>query len=195
MMKYERIALWSIVVILVFVVLFQYRRSGFTIQPGLDSNAISVLDMMEYRYVPEEKRKLYKNMLVNNAASLSSLTDGGAYRMRVDQMLMNALTANIAPPPPGAPPPPPCSGVIIMGDCLATNICPTNMSMMTVGNKRYCVCPTGQKLVPSGPGKPPTCMPMCPTTMSKLITEAATGQQACASQCPPLPYPDGYSCK
>jgi hypothetical protein len=82
-----------------------------------------------------------------------------------------------------------------MGDCASSNVCPPGLTQRTIGNLKYCVCPRPeQKMVaPSGPGIPPMCMTTCPTTMPKVITESATGQQMCAMSCPPK-IPDGYKC-
>jgi len=206
---YERIALWSIVTVLVLVVFFQQRRSGFSLQSGSDTSSISMLDMMEYRYVPEMKRAAYKNMLMSNATTLSSMTDGGMYRMKIEQMMMTALkmpspsTTGGPPSTTGGPPattggPPTsgiqsCTGVIIVGDCVNSNICPLGLITLGIGNLRYCVCPEGQKIVSSSePGRPPACAATCPTTMPKLVTESATGQQMCAAFCPTSAK--GYTC-
>ena len=104
---YERIAMWSIVVALVIVVFFQQRRSGFSVQPGADTSSISMLDMMEFTYIPEEKRTMYKNMLTSNATTLSSTTDGRTYKMRVEDIMMTALNMLPTPMPNPGPKPMP----------------------------------------------------------------------------------------
>lgn len=189
---YERIALWAIVAVLVIVVFFQQRRSGFTLQAGTETSSISILDMMEYKSIPETKRTAYKNMLMSNATALTNTTDGGMYRMKVDQMMMAALNMTVPTPTPG---PQSCTGVIIVGDCVSSNVCPTGLTQRTIGTLKYCVCPQGQKILPpSGPGKPPMCVITCPTIMSKLVTESATGQQMCVPSCPTTTPPPGYTC-
>jgi hypothetical protein len=200
---YERIALWSIVVLLVVAVFFQQRRSGFSVQAGAETSSISLLDMMEYKYIPEMKRSAYRDMLMSNATALTSITDGGMYRMKVDQMMMTALNMPVPPTviTSNTMPTPPtsglqfCTGTIIVGDCASSNVCPPGLTQRTIGNLKYCVCPRPeQKMVPpSGPGKPPMCVTACPISMPKLITEGATGQQMCVPSCPPK-IPDGYRC-
>lgn len=44
----ERIILWSIITILIFMVI-QQRRSGFMISNGSDSNIISIYDLFEFK--------------------------------------------------------------------------------------------------------------------------------------------------
>lgn len=291
-MKYERFALWAIVAVLVIVVFFQQRRSGFTLQAGTETSSISILDMMEYKSIPETKRTAYKNMLMSNATALTNTTDGGMYRMKVDQMMMAALnmpienvplpvtgvcantyimgacsmyracpagltsmtvngnvycvcsasttgvrfTMNPAMSPGGAPVcststacpqstitevatgqrmcvsscpplgmpgttcstttgPQSCTGVIIVGDCVSSNTCPSGLTTRTIGNLKYCVCPQGQKIVPpTGQGQSLTCVASCPTTMPRMITESATGQQMCVPSCPTTTPPPGYTC-
>jgi len=196
---YERIALWSIVVLLVIAVFFQQRRSGFSIQPGAETSNVSVLDMMEYSYIPEVKRRAYRGMLMSNATALTSITDGGMYRMKVDQIMMTALNMPVPPEPMGMtsntipmPGPKSCTGLIIMGDCVNSNVCPTGMMKREIGTLKYCVCSNlGYKIIPSPNG--PTCIRSCPTTMPKVITEDATKQQMCMTSCPTT-MPPGYSC-
>jgi len=103
--EYERIALWSIVVALVIVVFFQQRRSGFSLQPGSETFNISVLDTMEYKYIPEAKRTMYKNMLTSNATTLASTTDGMMYTRKIQEIMMTAL--NMLPNPGPTPMPNP----------------------------------------------------------------------------------------
>ena len=106
---YERIALWAIVIILVVAVFFQQRRSGFALQAG-DTNSISMMDLMEYKSVPDFKRIEYKTMLATNSNVLSSITNGMQYKMKLDEIMMNAFALDtVGPPPPKpipAPPPP-----------------------------------------------------------------------------------------
>jgi len=194
---YERIALWSIVIVLVIVVFFQQRRSGFTLQAGMDTSNVSVLDMMEYKYIPDKKRSAYKDMLTSNANTLTTTTTGDQYRMKIDQMMMAALNMTVPTP---TPTPTPglqfCTGVIIVGDCVNSNTCPSGLTTRTIGNLKYCVCPTGQKLVPStGSDKPFKCInTLCPPGMPRMITETATGQQMCTMSCPTTTPPPGYTC-
>jgi len=92
---YERIALWAIIVILVVAVFFQQRRSGFSIQAGNETSSISMLDMMEFKSLPETKRSMYKQMLTSNAVALSQMTNGMQYKMKLDEIMMTAL--NMSP--------------------------------------------------------------------------------------------------
>ena len=110
---YERIALWAIVIILVVAVFFQQRRSGFALQAG-DTNSISMMDLMEYKSVPDFKRVEYKTMLATNSNVLSSITNGMQYKMKLDEIMMNAFALNTVGPPPPKPipsPPPPIPGL------------------------------------------------------------------------------------
>jgi hypothetical protein len=167
--------------------------------------------MMEYKSIPEEKRTAYKNMLTSNATTLSSTTDGRTYKMRVEQIMMNALNMLPTPMPNTGPTPMPntgptpmpntgpmnCAGVIVAGDCLNSTTCPLGMMTRLIGNLKYCVCKEkGQKILPPYvPGKEYMCVVTCPSTnMPKLITETATGQQACAPSCPTTPKL-GYMCQ
>lgn len=110
---YERIALWAIVIILVVAVFFQQRRSGFALQAG-DTNSISMMDLMEYKSVPDFKRIEYKTMLATNSNVLSSITNGMQYKMKLDEIMMNAFALDtVGPPPPKPiPAPPPIPGPI-----------------------------------------------------------------------------------
>jgi hypothetical protein len=99
---YERIALWAIVIILVVAVFFQQRRSGFALQAG-DTNSISMMDLMEYKSVPDFKRVEYKTMLATNSNVLSSITNGMQYKMKLDEIMMNAFALNTVGPPPPIP--------------------------------------------------------------------------------------------
>ena len=183
---------------LVIVVFFQQRRSGFSVQAGADTSSISILDMMEYNNIPETKRTAYKNMLMSNATALTNTTDGGMYRMKVDQMMMAALNMTV-PTTTGGPPTSGlqyCTGVIIVGDCVNSNTCPSGLTTRTIGNLKYCVCLQGQKLVSStGSDKPFKCInTLCPPGMPRMITESATGQQMCVPSCPTTIPPPGYTC-
>jgi len=207
---YERIALWGIVIILVVAVFFQQRRSGFAIQAGNETSSISMLDMMEYRTLPEIKRTMYKQMLASNAAALTQMTNGMQYRMRLDQILMTAL--NMSPttptpdiPPPGLIPPPStgqippylttCTNAIVFDTCTSSPDCPANMSTRIIGNLKFCTCPATMPVLtpPMTAGGIPMCVASCPTTMTKRLTLTATGQQMCVSMCPPMPAP-GITC-
>jgi hypothetical protein len=196
---YERIALWSIVIILVMVVFFQQRRSGFTLQAGMvvDTSNISVLDMMEYKYIPESKRAAYKNMLMSNATTLTSTTDGGMYRMKVDQMMMVALNMPIVTVP--LPVTGVCANTYIMGACSMYRTCPAGLTSMNVNGNVYCVCSastTGVRFTMNpamSPGGPPLCSTSTANCPQFTLTEVATGQRMCVSSCPPLGMP-GTTC-
>lgn len=207
---YERITLWAIVIILVVAVFFQQRRSGFSLQARAETNNISLLDMMEYRTLPESKRTMYKQMLRSNANALSQMTNGMQYRMTLDQIMMSAL--NMSPtvptpdiPPPGLIPPPPtgdipphlmtCTNAIVFDTCTSSPTCPTNMSTIMVGNLKFCKCPQTRPVLtpPMTAGGTPMCAISCPTGMNKRLTLTATGQQMCVSMCPPMPAP-GITC-
>jgi hypothetical protein len=182
---YERIALWTIIALLVFMVFFQQRRSGFSIQAGMDSNVFSMFDMMEYKFVSDEKRTAYKDMLKSNAATLTSMTSGDLYSVKIGEIMKAAFNTSTTLS---------CSNVIIVGECTTYPACPQGMMMRQVGTLKYCICSTtGYVVVPSSTaGRAPTCAASCPSTMARVITELATGQKKCAASCPvPLA---GYTC-
>ena len=60
----ERIILWAIIAILIFMV-FQQRRSGYvTMLNGVSSNVISIFDLMEFSgVVNDDKLNTYKEIL------------------------------------------------------------------------------------------------------------------------------------
>lgn len=175
---YERIALWSIVVALVIVVFFQQRRSGFSVQPGTETSNISVVDMMEYKSIPEAKRTMYKNMLTSNANTLASTTDSMTYKTKLEEIMKVALSSVTS------------NGVIVMGDRLNSNTCPVGLINKTVDGTVYCVCPDPNQYIVPGP----KCAPTCPSNMPKLITEDKTKQKMCAQSCPSTTKP-GYTCQ
>ena len=149
--NYERIALWAIVIILVVAVFFQQRRSGFALQAGANSNTISLFDMMEYQSLPEFKRTMYKQMLTSNAATLSSITNGTQYKMKMEELMNNAF--NSIPPSQGVVPPsqgvvPPSQGVVP-----APSICRTGQYRSTSGICMACSLPGTNQYVmtPCGP--------------------------------------------
>lgn len=94
---YERIALWVMIVILVVAVFFQQRRSGFAVRANMDTNSISLMDLMEFKSVQPFRRIEYKNMLAQNSNVLSTITDGTQYKMKLDEIMMNSFALNTAP--------------------------------------------------------------------------------------------------
>ena len=197
---YERIALWSIVIILVIVVLFQQRRSGFSLKSNTDSSSISLLDLMEYKSIPETKRTIYKSMLTSNASTLKSMTDGGMYKMKVDEIMMAAFkTQKVQSVPTSSGPSLPCSNAYIMGGCSAFPTCPAGLNSVTVGGSVYCVCNMSTPGVrftmnpAMSPDGAPTCSASAVPCPQSTVTEVATGQRMCVSQCPPLGMP-GTTC-
>jgi hypothetical protein len=56
MHKYERIGLWSLVILLLFLVLFKPRMSS-----GYSGPSINIMDLQEFRTVPTEIKTFYSN--------------------------------------------------------------------------------------------------------------------------------------
>ena len=199
---YERIALWTIVLALVVMVFFQQRRSGFRIQTGADSNLISMFDLMEYKYIPEAKRVMYKNMITSNAATFTALLPSGAdpYRAKIDEItrIVLPMPSTFIPSPAQQCPP----NVIVMGGCSGSySACPPELVTMTgTDGKTHCVCQattTGQRYTMSPPmtgDAPPVCSTSTANCPQKTLTETATGQRMCVSACPPLGAMPGTTC-
>ena len=61
------------------------------------------MDLMEYKSVPDFKRVEYKTMLATNLNVLSSITNGMQYKMKLDEIMMNAFALNTVGPPPPIP--------------------------------------------------------------------------------------------
>jgi hypothetical protein len=213
---YERIALWSIVIILIVAVFFQQRRSGFSLQPGNETSSISLMDMMEYRNIPEHIRTSYKQMLTSTTFDVSS--NGNQYQMKLGEIMNNAfktpLPPNVPPPnvpppnvpPPNVPPPPPtlagvppyltgCTNAIVFDKCTSNPNCPSGMTLRMIGNLKFCICPEKMPVMnaPMTPNGIPVCSASCPPYMTKRLRLNVTGQLMCISQCPPQP-PPGITC-
>lgn len=198
---YERIALWTIVIILVVAVFFQQRRSGFALQTGAETNRISMLDMMEYQPLPEAKRTMYKQMLSSNATALSQMsTNGMQYRMKLDQIMMYALNMPAPTPTPGTGTTVPpylttCTNAIVFDTCTSSTTCPTTLTPVMVGTLKFCKCPQTTPLMKPADtaGGPPVCVATCPINMTRRLTVTASGQSMCVASCPPSLAP-GMTC-
>jgi len=68
----ERIALWAVVLILIVVVVFSQRRSGFTPTAGAP---ISLMDLQEYSYFTEQQKTAYRLELTNRSSTFRSIID------------------------------------------------------------------------------------------------------------------------
>lgn len=198
---YERIALWSIVAVLVIMVFFQQRRSGFSLQSNADTSSISLIDMMEYKYIPESKRAMYKSMIESNVATLSSITDASVYKMKLEQIMMSALNMPIAVSPSPSPSPSQCSNVYIMGGCSSYRTCPDGLNTsMNINGNVYCICSvssTGERynmISATASGGSPKCSTTSAACPQSTITETITNQKMCVSSCPKVIMP-GTTCK
>ena len=108
----ERIALWAIVILLVYMVFFR-RMSFFTPSAG---QPISLMDLTEYSILSNDIKNRYKTSLDTAIASGGKLaTAANKSFMEYQDALMNVLmvafnpmAAPAAPPPaaPAAAPPP-----------------------------------------------------------------------------------------
>jgi hypothetical protein len=118
----ERIALWAIVLLLIIVVvLFGQRRSGFTPSVG---SPISLMDLQEYSVLTEKQKMDYRTELSNKMSTLTSImtndtTPDVKQRMYSDELgtIMKAAMVTQPPvqtmtpqqPPASQPPVPPAS--------------------------------------------------------------------------------------
>jgi hypothetical protein len=111
----ERIALWAVVLILiVVVVLFSQRRSGFTPTAGAP---ISLMDLQEYSVLTEKQKMDYRTELSNKMSTLTSImtndtTPDVKHRMYSDELGTIMRAAMMTQPPiqtmtPQQPPVPP----------------------------------------------------------------------------------------
>jgi hypothetical protein len=113
----ERIALWAIVLLLIIVVvLFGQRRSGFTPTAGAP---ISLMDLQEYSVLTEKQKMDYRTELSNKMSTLTSImtnntTPDVKHRMYSDELGTIMRAAMMTQPPiqtmtpqqPPVPPPP-----------------------------------------------------------------------------------------
>lgn len=103
----ERFALWAIVLILVGVVFFTQRRSGYTPQPG---TPISFIDLQEYSVLSDTQKNMYKMMLESNLTPTGevsqAVSQGSADKLQMSfyKILTNVLQQPSAmPAAPAAP--------------------------------------------------------------------------------------------
>lgn len=141
--EYERIALWAIVIILVVAVFFQQRRSGFQLPGGGETFSISMMDLMEFKSVPETKRTIYKDILSSNTYTMSSITNGTQYKTKLDELLNIAFNSipppqDVVPPPQGVVPPP---SICRTGEYRSTT--GTCISCSRPGTNQYVITPCG----------------------------------------------------
>ena len=182
-----------IFILAVVLALIVYRKvSGFTPQPG---QPISMMDLQEFSYLSLDQKNKYSSLMTQQTSNLQSYAQSQnftKYKQTLDMILQQAIKTPSSTTPPVSNV---CSNVIVMGDCLNTNTCPSGMSPMSVGTLKYCVCPGNGVLMMSQTG-PPVCQAAstCPTGMRTLSeSPIITGQKACASVCPPTIKP-GYTC-
>jgi hypothetical protein len=98
----ERIALWAIVLLLIIVVvLFGQRRSGFTPTAGAP---ISLMDLQEYSVLTEKQKMDYRTELSNKMSTLTSImtndtTPDVKQRMYSDELGTIMRAAMVTQPP------------------------------------------------------------------------------------------------
>ena len=98
----ERIALWAIVLLLIIVVvLFGQRRSGFTPSTGAP---ISLMDLQEYSVLTEKQKMDYRTELSNKMSTLTSImtndtTPDVKHRMYSDELGIIMRAAMMTQPP------------------------------------------------------------------------------------------------
>jgi hypothetical protein len=68
----ERISLWAVVLILIVVVVFSQRRSGFTPTAGAP---ISLMDLQEYSYFTEQQKMTYRSELANRTIRFKTIVE------------------------------------------------------------------------------------------------------------------------
>lgn len=106
----ERMALWAVLLILVLVVVISQRRSGFTPSTGAP---ISLMDLQEYSYLNEDKKKKYIKALLDAKSELISVAnDQIKYTNKLNDIMKTVFTVpptETQPPTaarsPQAPPP------------------------------------------------------------------------------------------
>jgi len=97
----------AILFVIVLVMLFRQRRSGYTPATGAP---ISMMDLQEYSFfLPEQKEMYLKKMneyedRLKNAATTNDFT---TYRMTLNEIMTNAFVPLTPPPQPPMPPTPP----------------------------------------------------------------------------------------
>jgi len=111
----ERIALWSVVLILIIIVAvaFSQHRSGFTPSTG---SPISLVDLQEYAALSEKQKIDYRTELVNKTNTLTAIlmnndvTPDVKQRMYAEELsatMRSVLTSQAVPPPTAQQPPMP----------------------------------------------------------------------------------------
>jgi len=99
----ERIALWAIVLILIVVVVFAQRRSGFTPSQGAP---ISLMDLEEYSGLSDQQKRNYRTELstnINNLTTVASSTNNPqmkfmSYTNMLTGIMSNAFTTTTTSP-------------------------------------------------------------------------------------------------
>jgi hypothetical protein len=105
----ERMALWAVVLILIVVVVFAQRRSGFTPSTGAP---ISLMDLQEYSSLSEKQKMDYKTELSRKLTELGSLSAAGNFTNYTTQLTnimssvftMQPVITTVAPQGPTVPP-------------------------------------------------------------------------------------------
>jgi hypothetical protein len=147
-----------------------------------------MLDLQEYSYFTAAQKNTYKKIITSKAKEFSAAAAANDFPAYMG-IMEKAMQEVFKPTEPMM-----CSNLIVMGDCTLASVCPPPLTMKTVGTNKYCVCPSGQTMMLKPGQIPPFACQAgpCPIGM-KIITETATGQQACATSCPPRKM-GGYTC-
>ena len=94
----------SVLVLVVLVMMFQQRRSGYTPPTGA---VITMMDLQEFSAFSPEQKANYVNILeayqtkLSSALSTKSLT---IYKMLLDQVMTESMAMSLPPPMPQMPP-------------------------------------------------------------------------------------------
>lgn len=178
-----------IVLIAILLILLLRRVSGFIVTP--DNNELSMMDLKEFSYLKPEQKTAYRTLLTQRADLFTSNTSNFVmYMQNVSGIMSSALSTTS--PVTTTTSPVTCSTVLVMGDCLSSNMCPnTTMTKKVVNGNTYCVCPTATPYLRMSPTI--MCSATQCSTNEYTLTERATGQRACAPSCPTTQR-TGYTC-
>ena len=97
----------AVLVVIVLVLLFQQRRSGYTPTAGAP---ISLMDLQEFSAFTPEQKTMYMQMMAESSAQLSQATASKSFdtfQSTISNILRQAIQMPTPPPPPSMPTPPP----------------------------------------------------------------------------------------
>ena len=136
----ERIALWAVVLILIIVVVFSQRRSGFTPTAGAP---ITLMDLQEYSYLTEQQKMTYRSELANRTSTFRTIIDNKnttpdtkymTYTANLTGIMKIALT-------------PITTSNVVTSNVVTSNVVVSTVAMMP-GNVAATTVPPGQPCPP-----------------------------------------------